>query len=152
MKLRPPSLARTAEREEIRARLSYLSPGDERRWGTMDAPRMLVHITDGLRMALGELPCKPKKAPWARVFPLKQLIVYWFPWPKEAPTARELVARPPGPWEEEMERCLQLLHRFATEDTPSQWPDHPLFGRMDARQWGILGYRHIDHHLRQFGR
>ena len=28
---------------------------------------------------------------------------------------------------------------------------HPFFGRMTKEQLGILAYKHIDHHLRQFG-
>ncbi len=30
-------------------------------------------------------------------------------------------------------------------------PEHPAFGTMTARRWGAIGYRHTDHHLRQFG-
>jgi len=26
-----------------------------------------------------------------------------------------------------------------------------VFGRLSAKQWGVLMYRHVDHHLRQFG-
>jgi hypothetical protein len=32
-----------------------------------------------------------------------------------------------------------------------EWPEHPAFGRMSRRVWGVLGYRHLDHHFRQFG-
>jgi hypothetical protein len=28
---------------------------------------------------------------------------------------------------------------------------HPAFGKMDQRDWLAWGYRHVDHHLRQFG-
>jgi len=28
---------------------------------------------------------------------------------------------------------------------------HPLFGRLTTAEWGRWGYRHMDHHLRQFG-
>jgi hypothetical protein len=32
----------------------------------------------------------------------------------------------------------------------SQYP-HPFFGPLKAEQWAILMYKHVDHHLRQFG-
>ena len=28
---------------------------------------------------------------------------------------------------------------------------HPFFGSMTRPSWGILAYRHFDHHLRRFG-
>ena len=28
---------------------------------------------------------------------------------------------------------------------------HSFFGRLTPEQWGILMYKHLDHHLRQFG-
>ena len=30
-------------------------------------------------------------------------------------------------------------------------PAHPIFGPLTVRQWGVQGYKHTDHHLRQFG-
>ena len=28
---------------------------------------------------------------------------------------------------------------------------HPLFGSMSRREWGVVTYKHVDHHLKQFG-
>jgi hypothetical protein len=28
---------------------------------------------------------------------------------------------------------------------------HPMFGKMTADQWGRSMWKHLDHHLRQFG-
>jgi hypothetical protein len=28
---------------------------------------------------------------------------------------------------------------------------HPFFGPMTAEEWGIISYKHLDHHLKQFG-
>ena len=33
----------------------------------------------------------------------------------------------------------------------AEWQEHPAFGRLARRAWGVLAYRHLDHHLRQFG-
>jgi len=118
----------------------------------MSAPQMVAHLSDALRMALGELACAPKDVPLARHFPLKHLIIYWLPFPRGAPTARELIARPPGPWDDELTACRVLIERFGSTTLPERWPPHPLFGAMTRHQWGVLAQRHIDHHLRQFGR
>ncbi len=134
------------------ARLATLSPTDTPAWGRFTAPRMLAHVTDALRMSVGELACAPKHIPFARNFPLKQLIIYWLPFPKSTPTAPELLAREPASWAQETAASAALIERFAAGKTPSRWPAHPLFGPLSERQWGVLAYRHLDHHLRQFGR
>lgn len=132
--------------------MATLTSADTPAWGRLTAPRMLAHITDGLRMSVGDLTCAPKNIPLARSFPLKQLIINWLPFPKNTPTAPELLAREPGPWAEETAAFAALIERFAAGKTPSRWPAHPVFGQLTEKQWGVLGYRHLDHHLRQFGR
>ena len=49
-----------------------------------------------------------------------------------------------------MEQLLDTIERFAGH-TPNT-NDHPMFGRMDTRNWMRWGYLHADHHVRQFGR
>ncbi len=148
----PRSLADAHTRAEVTTRLASLTPADTARWGRFNAPRMLAHVTDALRMAVGDLPCEAKDIPFAKSFPLKQLIIYWLPFPKGTPTAPELLARAPAPWAEELAACSTLLERFVPGQGPRQWPAHPAFGQMNEREWGVLAYRHLDHHLRQFGR
>lgn len=47
---------------------------------------MLAHVNDALRTPLGEIAPAPRNLP-LRHFPLKQLIIYLFPFPKGVPTA-----------------------------------------------------------------
>lgn len=145
------SLFHAATRSNTRARIERLTPTHRPAWGHFSAPQMLAHLTDGLRMALGELPCREKRVPLVRHFPVKQLVLHWLPFPKGAPTAPELLARTPEEWTSELSTCLTLLDRFAGTQLPTQWPSHPLFGPLSKSEWGVLAYRHLDHHLRQFG-
>jgi hypothetical protein len=136
--------------QEIRRRLERLQPGARGRWGKMDSGQMVVHLTDALKMALGELPVAPKWLP-IRYFPLKQLIIYVLPFPKGAPTAPELVGRVPTVWGAELAELVTLIDRFASQPEGRVWPEHPAFGPLSRRAWGVLVYRHTAHHLRQFG-
>jgi hypothetical protein len=146
-----PSLWQEPSRRRLVDRLGRLKPDAARRWGRMSCPQMLAHVNDGLRMAIGELPAKPRRGPLRRT-PLKQLAIYVMPWPKGVPTAPELLARIDGAqWEAEVAAFPGLLARFAARAAEKNWPDHPAFGRMSRRDWGFLQYRHIDHHFRQFG-
>src|SRR3954452_14794776 len=119
-------------------------------WGKFTAPKMVCHLADSLRMAMGELTVKPKRLP-IRYPPLKQLIIYVAPFPKGAPTAPELLTREPRDWTSDVADLQALLDRAAATSTPDRWPEHPAFGSLSKRAWGVLIYRHMDHHLRQFG-
>ena len=137
-------------RRDLRRRIASLSPDAKAGWGRMSAPEMVAHLTETARMALGELPCATKRLPF-RYPPLKQLIVYLAPFPKGAPTAPELLRGTPGEWPADIARLETLLDRLVARDPSRPWPDHPAFGRLSARAWGVLTYKHVDHHLRQFG-
>ena len=52
----------------------------------------------------------------------------------------------------ERERLVALVKRFAESGRASaDGRVHPFFGRLTGDQWGRLSYKHLDHHLRQFG-
>jgi hypothetical protein len=144
------SIFQAAARKELQQRLVQLAPEHAPLWGRMNAPKMVVHLSDALKMALGELPAAPKKTPLR--FPVvKQLVIFLLPWPKGAPTAPELLARTPAAWTGEVIALSALIERFATRTATGAWPPHPAFGSMTGRAWGALVYRHCDHHFRQFG-
>ena len=146
-----PSLWDEGPRRELLDRLGRLGPDARRRWGRMNAPQMLTHVNDQFRMALGDLATVPERLP-IRFFPLNNLVAYVLPWPKSSPTAPELLARiDQSTWPIEVDTFATLLQRFATRPAGAAWPVHPAFGRLSRRAWGLLGYRHTDHHFRQFG-
>jgi hypothetical protein len=138
------------DRRELQGRLARLKPDARGQWGKMTAPEAVAHLADAARMALGDLSCASKRLP-IRYPPLKQLIVYWLPFPKGAPTAPELVGRVPASWSSEITNLSVLIERFGREPVRRAVPEHPAFGRLTRRAWGVLVYRHTDHHLRQFG-
>ena len=146
-----PSMRDATARAALLSRLDQLRPDAKAQWGTMNAAQMLAHMTDALRMALGDLRVEPKNVPIARFWPVKQLILHVLPFPKNAPTANELKSRAPVGFEEEREALRQLLVRMDPASGSTRASAHPIFGAMTLEEWGALGYKHFDHHLRQFG-
>lgn len=145
------SIWREETRHELLNRLDRLSADSPARWGKFSCPAMLAHLNDSLRMALGEVSAAPKRLP-IRFFPLKQLIIYVLPFPKGVPTAPVLIARCEGAvFRDEVQAFRQILDRLSQRDGDTTWPPHPAFGAMNRRSWGVLGYRHVDHHFTQFG-
>lgn len=144
------SLWNEQDRAELAERLGRLTPDARPLWGRMSCPQMVAHLADALRMTLGDLPVRPRKLP-LRWPILKQLVVYLIPVPKSAPTAPELISRRPDDWAAEQAAVAALLRRFADVPPGTALPDHPAFGKLSRRDVGVLTYRHLDHHLRQFG-
>jgi len=145
------SIWQDSARQQLLTRLGRLTPDSPARWGKFTCPAMLAHVNDALRMALGELSPPSKHSP-IRFFPLKQLIIYYLPFPKGVPTAPVLLARTgTAVFRDEVQVFPQLLDRLGQRAEETEWPVHPAFGRMTRRAWGVLGYRHVDHHFTQFG-
>ena len=138
-------------RDEILTRLDRLRAEERPRWGRLDAPRMLCHISDQLRHGLGELEAHPIRSPLA-LPPLNWLIIHVLPWPKgRAKSPPECLQRPADDWEIDRQECKRLVHAFCARGPDAAWPISPVFGRISGASWGVLAYRHLDHHLRQFG-
>jgi hypothetical protein len=137
-------------RQELLNRLEKLSSESRGKWGKMNSFQMLAHLSDGVRMALGELDVKPKSPP-LKFAPIKKLVIYVLPFPKGAPTAPELIARTEGDWDKEVSSLKELLVRLASQHDKENWADHPAFGKMSRKDWGAIVYKHIDHHFRAFG-
>lgn len=138
-------------RDDICRRVERLTPESKALWGKFTAPQMLAHLNDAMRMATGELVTQPKNTPFRR-WPLKQLIVYTLPWPKGAPTAPELLVRcDRAILSVEQAEFRKVADRVASKPASERWPEHPAFGSLTHRAWGVLVFRHADHHLRQFG-
>ena len=144
------SIWQDEDRRGINDRVAGLAWDRRAEWGKFTAPKMICHLADSLKMAMGDLKVAPKRSP-IRYAPLKQLIVYIAPFPKGVPTAPELLAREPREWRNDAADLQGLLARAASARTTETWPEHPAFGALSRRAWGVLIFRHMDHHLRQFG-
>lgn len=146
-----PTLFDAAARTSILDRVRRLSPESTPAWGKLNAPTMVVHLTAGLRQALGEIESSPVPSPMAR-WPINWLVIHLLPWPEgKAKAPSELLSQPVSHWTSDLARLQETIQRFGTRGPSGSWPLNSTFGRLSARSWGVLEYRHLDHHLRQFG-
>ena len=112
---------------------------------------MLTHLRLSALMALGELPVANKSKRAFQVFPFKHLILHVVPFPKGAPTAPELLVPDTAAVDAIRSEVVTLVERLGEGPREGDGPVHPLFGRLSCREWGVATYKHMDHHLRQFG-
>lgn len=139
-----------AARAELLARFDRIPRDAAPKWGKMNAPRMLCHVSDSLRVALGDKQVAVKKSFLSNRL-MRWLLIYALPWPKGAPTSPEMLTTSPAEWEEDRRALRELVERVGARGPDAPWPPHPAFGGLSGRQYGHLMHRHLDHHLRQFG-
>jgi hypothetical protein len=137
-------------RSLLLARVERVTADSRPQWGKMNAEQMLTHLVKSLQMATGEVVAKTVWTP-VRYTPLRQLIVYLLPWPKNVATARELLPSNPVALEEGRRALVRVIEDIAARSSQREWPEHPAFGPVGRRGWGVVAWRHVDHHLRQFG-
>jgi len=140
-----------AVESEIIERIQSLQPSNAARWGKMNVFQMVRHCTLCEDMYLGKIEIK--RAFIGRLFGrmvLKQVLKDDKPFKINSPTSKQLTT----PAEE---GDLEALKR-AWIDRILQYQSytkkdfiHPFFGPLTKEQIGMLDYKHVDHHLRQFG-
>jgi hypothetical protein len=137
---------------EIKERMQRLQPGSARLWGKMEVAQMLAHCKAAFKVPLSE-----KRLP--RMF-LGRLVSWMIkrkmyddvPWKKNLPTSPEFVIKDTKDFTDEKAQLLALIDRFyeAGPEGITKYP-HPFFGTFTPEQWGKSMYKHLDHHLQQFG-
>lgn len=148
----PRSLRDPAGRSAILDRLARLTPDHKRRWGKMEPSQLLPHLGEALRLALGEKELEgPSKRGLTAVM-FRYLAIHRLPWPEgKIPAPPGTFKTPSMGWERDRQIVVGLIERFATAGPEQLAVQHPSFGRMRPQDWDVLQYRHLDHHLRQFG-
>jgi hypothetical protein len=139
--------------EEVKQRLDQLQSGSQRQWGKMNAPQAVAHCAVAIELALGD-SASPRLffGRIAGVF-IKPLVFRDDePMRRNAPSTKNLIIQDERDFDLERARLRKLIDRFAAAG-PSGCTAHPhgFFGPLKPEEWSILMYKHLDHHLRQFG-
>ena len=146
------NLFNPADANEILTRIEKLTPETQRLWGKMDVAQMLAHCSILLRIARGLN--KPKRSVlgillgWA----VKDKFFGEKPHPKNSPTGSNLIVTDSKKFEEEKEKLINHIKTFAAGG-PEACTKHPnpFFGKLTPEEWARGQYKHLDHHLQQFG-
>ena len=73
------------------------------------------------------------------------------PWRKNLPTAKPFKITEKKDFSSEKSALEAMLNEFESQRDRTAWNPHPSFGEFTKEQWGKMQYKHLDHHLRQFG-
>ena len=140
---------------ELETRLAGLTADTPPLWGRMSASGMVCHLTDSFHIVLGSRPTSRTNTLIERTFIRWLALTVPLQWPKGIPTVAEVDQEqggtPPEEFAADVARLRAAMRDFTTR-APRESLSHPIFGRVSTSEWGRWGYRHVDHHLRQFGR
>ncbi|MCP9765413.1 DUF1569 domain-containing protein [Lacihabitans soyangensis] len=139
--------------ETLVERVNKLNNTQAANWGKMDVAQMLAHCNVTYDMAFDQN--FKKSSPFIR-FILKNLvkkgIVNAQPLKKNSSTAPEMLIKTPKIFEEEKSKLIAHLQKTVkVGEAFFDGKDHPGFGVMTKDEWNNFYYKHLDHHLTQFG-
>ena len=143
------------DKAELLRRLRNVRPDSTGRWGRMSAHQMVCHLVDSFHMATGEKPVSQATSAFRRTI-LKWIVLYLpLRWPAGILTTpeidQEIGGTRPVDFDADIARLEALMVLVTARKRNFVWQMHPIFGPMSEADWLRWAYRHVDHHLRQFG-
>lgn len=138
--------------DEVLGRINRLQPTNQRQWGKMDVSQMMAHCSAAFDMAAGRMI--PPRMFIGRVLGpfFKSVYTNEKPFSRNSPTAAQLLIPDQRDFAREQERLKTCVRQFQEggEAQCTRHP-HPFFGALTPPEWSRGMYKHLDHHLRQFG-
>ncbi|MEZ2337705.1 DUF1569 domain-containing protein [Mucilaginibacter sp. RCC_168] len=146
------SLFNQTDASEILDRVEYLPQTARRLWGKMEVAQMLAHCSAVLQMANGEKILPRTFLGWIFGRMAKKEYFNEKPFAENVPSDKHLKITDNRNFVTEKQRLITYIKKFqaAGENGATEHP-HPFFGELTPATWGIGMYKHLDHHLRQFG-
>jgi hypothetical protein len=139
-----------ATQEELSQRFEKLTSESKSQWGKMSVGQMLAHCTAAMQVPVGDL--KLKRTALSLIgWMFKGMIVSEKPFSKNSPTAPEFLMRDDHTFDAEKQRFVTVYNKLTQGASVITCYKHPFFGKMSTEDWGLLMYKHLDHHFQQFG-
>lgn len=136
--------------DDIITRINKLTLDSKSQWGKMNVGQMVWHCQIPLKIAVKNKKTRIIGNPLIRWF-FKKSLYNNKPWRKNLPTASYAKAKEDKEFASENEALKKLIYEVHVLRNRKIWNPHPLFGTFTPQQWGQMQYKHLDHHLRQFG-
>ncbi|GAA3565165.1 DUF1569 domain-containing protein [Snuella lapsa] len=146
------SLYETQVHQDILSRIEALTENSQPLWGKMNVAQMLAHCLGPLNVTLGKQNLKKPNFIMKILFSFYKASLYNDkPWKHNLPTSREYRIVDKRNFLEEKNKLIELINAFYAKKDDPNWPSHPICGDFTHEQRGQMQYKHLDHHLRQFG-
>jgi len=136
-------------KQEIVDRINKLTPESKALWGKMNVGQMLAHCQMPIGVAFGEHQLKGSFI-LKLIGPLFKSVLYNDkPYKRSLPTDKSFIMTGSKDFKQERDKLLEMIHHFS--ETKMINEKHPAFGKLTKEQWSKATWKHLDHHLQQFG-
>lgn len=138
---------------EIISRIEKLSPSSKAQWGKMKVEQMLAHLCLSFQANFGIIQLK-RDLLLSTVFkPIaRRILLGEKPFKKNMPTDKKVLPKGQVDFSEEKQKVIEMIKKYAIQgpEIISKNP-HNILGKITPQQSAFISYKHVDHHLRQFG-
>jgi len=139
--------------EEVLTRINSLKPDSKPKWGKMNVAQMLAHCNVTYEMVYDNKhePAKGMKKFFLKLL-IKGVVVSEKTYKPNGRTAPQFLIVDERVFDKEKQRLTDYViktlelgeHHFDGKDLNS-------FGELNKTEWNNMFYKHLDHHLNQFG-
>ena len=146
------SMYNKADSEAILARIRNLTADAKPLWGKMTAAQAVTHLQRPILVALGEMKLKRTLAGLLFGKMAKKSFTAEGPTKRNSPTDKNFIVKDHPDFETEKKKLIALVQRFVSGGPEALTTEpHPFFGPLTTQEWDMLQWKHLDHHLSQFG-
>lgn len=148
-----PNIFATEVNQSFINRINKLSPETKAVWGKMNVAQMLAHCSVTYEMIYENKHPAPKGFMKLMLkFFIKGVVVNEKAYPKSSRTAPAFLITEPKIFEAEKKRLIDYISK--TQQLGEAYFDNKeshSFGKLNKVEWNNMFYKHLNHHLSQFG-
>lgn len=139
--------------DETINRINQLTQNTQRVWGKMSVAQMLAHCNVTYEMVYEDI--HPKPNPFMKLILklfVKNSVVSEKTYKHGLPTASQFLIKDDKDFEYEKNRLINYI--LKTEELGKEYFNNKeslSFGKLTSEEWNNMFYKHLDHHLTQFG-
>lgn len=140
--------------QEIKQRIEKLTASSSRLWGKMTVGQMLAHCSVTYEMFFEEGKYAAPNSLMRFILKtfVKSKVVGESLYKQNSPTAPQFVIQEDKNFEIEKKRLLEYIDQtFVLGKAHFEGKKSLSFGVLTAQEWNNMMYKHLDHHLKQFG-
>lgn len=138
---------------QLIARINRLAPDTRPQWGLMDAGQMLAHLNVMYELVYEHKHPRPGLLMkfMLKTF-VKKIVTSEVPYKRSSRTAPAFLIRGTRNFEQERQRLADFIGRTQQLGAHSfDGRESHSFGPLSRQEWNNMFYKHLDHHLTQFG-
>ncbi|MER0442133.1 DUF1569 domain-containing protein [Emticicia sp. W12TSBA100-4] len=148
-----PNIFTKSVSEEIIGRINALTPSTQGNWGKMSVSQMLAHCSVSYELIYENKHPKPNAfMKFILKLLVKNKVVSEEPYPQNGQTAPQFVVKEDKDFEVEKNRLINYIRK--TQELGEghfDGKESHSFGALNITEWNNMFYKHLNHHLTQFG-